>query len=165
MSDSVVLIEIAKAIPVVVGGLLAVAGGFVSQFLVHRLTDQRDRVRLRRERLESLVKAVYAHGQWLAEKQTKMIFRNEDHDSHNPLDEARMLQSLHFPELADALLAIQRAHLPLLQFINEQRVKHMKSKESFVAEWNSTPFNDGYKVYLAAVNALVQHARALLDTR
>ena len=165
MSESVVLIEIAKAIPVVVGGLLAVAGGVGSQFLVHRLTDSRDRVKLCRERLEALVKAVYAHGQWLEEKRTKMIFRNEDHDSHNPLDEARMLQSLHFPELADELIAIQQAHIPLLQFINEQRLKHMKSKESFVAEWNSAHFNDGYKRYLAAVNALVQHARALLDTR
>ena len=165
MNDSVVLTEIAKAIPVVVGGILAVAGGVGSQFLVHRLADHRDRIKLRRERLEALVKAVYAHGQWLEEKQTKMIFRNEDHDPPNPLDEARMLQSLHFPELANDLLAIQQTYMPLLQFINEQRIKHMKSKDSFIAEWNSGPFNEGYKRYLAAVHALVQHARALLNTR
>ncbi len=165
MSDSAVFVEIAKAIPVVVGGILAVAGGVGSQFLVHRLTDRRDKIKLRRERLEALVKAVYAHGQWLEEKQRKMVFRNEDHDSHNPLDEARMLQSLHFPELGSELLAIQQAHIQLLQFINEQRLKHMASKELFVAEWNSAPFNEGYKGYLAAVSALVQHVRTLLDTR
>ena len=165
MTDSVVLAEIAKAVPVLVGGILAVAGGVGSQFLVHRLTDRRERIRLRRERIESLVKSVYAHGQWLEEKQTKMVFRNEDHDSPNPLDEARMLQALHFPELKNELLAVQQAHIPLLQFINDQRIKHMKDKGSFVAEWDSGPFNEGYKRYLAAVHALVQRARTLLDER
>jgi hypothetical protein len=94
-----------------------------------------------------------------------MVFRNEDHDPLSPLDEARMLQALHFPELDKELLAIQQAHIPLLQFINEQRIKHMRSKESFVAEWNSAPFNDAYKRYLVAVNGLVQRARTLLDAR
>jgi hypothetical protein len=165
MADSVVFTEIAKAIPVLVGGILAVAGGVGSQFLVHRLTDRREQTKFRQERVEALVKAIYAHGQWIDEKQTKMVFRNEDHDPPNPLDEARMIQSLHFPELKDELLAIQQAYIPLLQFINEQRIKHMKSKESFIAEWNSAPFNDAYKRYLAAVNTLVQRARTLLEAR
>ena len=165
MTDSALVTEIAKAIPVLVGGLLAVAGGVGSQFLVHSLTDRRERFKLRRERIEALVKAVYDHGRWIEEKQTKMVFRNEDHDPPNPLDVARMLQALHFPELQQELLAIQQTHLPLLQFINKQRVEHMKSKEAFIAQWDSAPFNEGYKRYLAAVNALVQRARTLIDAQ
>jgi ABC-type nitrate/sulfonate/bicarbonate transport system substrate-binding protein len=74
MTDTVILTEIARAIPVLVGGILAVAGGVGSQFLVHRLADRRERRKLRRERIEALVKAVYAHGQWIEEKQTKWFF-------------------------------------------------------------------------------------------
>jgi hypothetical protein len=165
MSDPAVIAEILKALPVVVGGLLAIGGGVASQFLVHRLTEEREQAKVRRERLESLVKAVYAHGQWLEEKRTMMIFRNEDHDLPSPLDEARMLQALHFPELAQELLEIQQAHLPLLQFIHEQRIKHMKSKEALLAEWDPTPFNDGYKRYLVTVNNLVNSVRAQVAAR
>ncbi len=165
MTDSVVLTEIAKAIPILVGGLLAAAGGVGSQFLVHRLTDKRERIKLRRERIEALVKAIYDHAQWIEEKQNKMVFRNEDHDPPNPLDVARMIQGLHFPELHQELLAIQQAHIPLLQFINEQRLKHMKSRAAFIAEWDPAPFDEGYPRYLAAVNALVQRARALIDAQ
>jgi hypothetical protein len=162
MTDSVLLTEVAKAMPVVLGGVLAILGGVGSQVLVHRFTDQRERAKLRREKLESLVTAVYAHGQWIEEKQRRMVFRNEDHDVASPLDDARMLQALHFPELATDLLAVQQAQIPLLKFVNEQRIKHMKSQEAFVAEWNSTPFDEAYKQYLIAINALVKRARSLV---
>jgi hypothetical protein len=154
--------EIVKAVPVVVGGLLAIGGGVASQFLVHRLTEKREKANLRRERLEALVKAVYAHDQWLNDMRTRMVFHNEDHDSANPLDEARMLQALHFPELAAKLLAVQQAQIPLLTFINEQRLKHMKNKDTFVAEWDPKPFSEGYKNYLWTVHSLVEEARTLL---
>ena len=75
---------------------------------------------------------------------------------------ARMLQALHFPGLAKELLGVQEAQIPLLKFVNEQRIKHMKSKETFIADWDPTPFNDGYKRYLVAVHSLVQKARSLL---
>ena len=162
MTDVTVLSEIAKAVPVVVGGLLAISGGVGSQVLLHRFTDRRERAKLHRERLEALVKAVYSHGQWIEEKQNRKVFLNEDHDTLNPLDEARMLQALHFPGLAKELLGVQEAQIPLLKFVNEQRIKHMKSKETFIADWDPTPFNDGYKRYLVAVHSLVQKARSLL---
>src|ERR1019366_9089701 len=98
MTDSSIYAELAKAIPVVVGGLLAIRGVLIGQIATHRFTIKRDRAKLRRERLESFVKAIYAHSQWLDDKQNAMIFANTDHDTASPLDEARMIQALHFPE-------------------------------------------------------------------
>jgi hypothetical protein len=164
MTESL-LTEIAKTVPVLLGGVLAILGGFGSQLLVHRLADKRERAKVRREKLEALVKAVYAHGHWIEEKQTRMVFKNEDHDVLSPLDEARMLQALHFPELASELIAVQRAQLPLVQFVSEQRIKHMKSKEAFIEEWNPAAFNEAYKHYLAATGALVAKARSLLGAQ
>ena len=60
MPDTTIATEFAKAIPVVVGGLLAVVGGVAGHELVHYLTAKREVDKLRRERLESVVKALYA---------------------------------------------------------------------------------------------------------
>lgn len=156
--------ELAKAVPVLLGGLVAIAGGFGSQLLIHDLTDRRDRIRLRRERLEALVKSVYAHDQWIDAKRRTMIFRNEDHDDPSPLDEARMIQALHFPELAREVLAIQTAQVPLIKFIHAERLKHMKDKEDFIQSWDSSPYNEAYSAYLDAVANLTNKCRSLLSS-
>lgn len=91
MADPSTLNPILAAIPVVVGGVLAIAGGLASQLVIHRLAEGRQKAKLRRDRIESLVKAVYAQSRWISERSSKMIFRNEDHDEPWPLDEARMI--------------------------------------------------------------------------
>lgn len=165
MEKNAVLAEIIKVLPVVVGGLLAIGGGIASQFLMHHLTGRRELKKVRRERLETLVKSVYAHEQWLDEKRTRMIFRLEEHDAPSPIDEARMLQALYFPELARKMLSIQQAHIPMLQFIHEQYLKHMQDKKLFISEWDQKPFNHQYQIYLDATNSLVEAVRSMLNEK
>lgn len=156
--------ELVKVIPVLLGGVLAIAGGLGSQLVVHWLSDRRDRTKIRRDHLEALVKAVYAHGQWISDMQRMLVFRNEDHDVASPLDEARMIQTLYFPSLGNELIAVQEAAIPLMTFSGEQRLKHMKDTKTFLEEWDPKPFNEGYKKYLLAVSSLVSRARDLLNS-
>jgi hypothetical protein len=165
MTDTSIYSEIAKAVPVVIGGFLAIGGGLIGHFVTHRLTTEREQSTRRRERLESLVKALYAHSQWLDDKRNSMIFRNEDHDAPSPLDEARMLQSLHFPELAEEMLAVQKAQLPMLEFISEQRIARMKDQSAWISSWSSEPYNEAYKLYLLAIQTTTQKCRKLLSAQ
>ncbi|HEY8888018.1 MAG TPA: hypothetical protein VIM35_06000 [Gallionella sp.] len=162
MTDPSIYDEFAKAIPVVIGGLLAVGGGFAGQFFTHRLTESREKAKLQRERLEALVKALYAHDQWLDAKRNTMIFRNEDHETPSPLDEARMLQALHFPELAQSLQAVQQAQIPMLKFIGEQRIARMKDQHAWIKEWSDAPYNEAYKLYLGAVGVVTTKCREMM---
>jgi hypothetical protein len=162
MADPCIYDELAKVVPVVIGGLLAVGGGIAGQFFTHRLTESREKTKLRRERLEDLVKALYAHEQWLDAKRNTMIFRNEDHETPSPLDEARMLQALHFPELAQSLQAVQQAQLPMLEFIMQQRVARMKDEAAWMNAWNTTPYNEAYKQYLASVAVVTTKCRDMI---
>src|SRR5271157_1172507 len=100
MADSSIYDEIAKTIPVIVGGLLAIGGGVAAQLVTHHLAVTREARSLRRERLEALVKALYASEQWQLTA-FYSILRNEDHNTQSPLDEVRMIQALHFPELKE----------------------------------------------------------------
>lgn len=162
MTTSLPLEQLVPAVPVVVGGLLAIAGGLASQLVVHRLAERRELAKLRRDRIESLVRALYAHTRWLSERSSKMMFRNEDHDEPWPLDEARLIQELYFPQLAAETHAVHEACIPMVKFINEQRIKHMKDRDTFIKEYNSEPFDAAYKSYIAAVSTLTRKCRVLL---
>jgi hypothetical protein len=62
MTDSSIYAEIAKAVPVVIGGALAAVAGVATQFVTHHLAISRDKGNVKRERLESFVKAMVEIG-------------------------------------------------------------------------------------------------------
>jgi hypothetical protein len=164
MSDSSVYGEIARAIPVVIGGILAVGGGVIAQVVTHRLAISRDERNLRRERLESLVKALYAHQQWIEDRFNTMIFKNAEHDIPSPLNEVRMLQILHFPELSTEVCAVLDAQLPLLKFIGDQKVARMNGEQVWLAQWNDKPYLETYESYARLITATAVKCRALLGS-
>ena len=163
MADPILHAQLINAIPVIVGGILAILGGLASQFIIHRLANSRERMKTQRERIESLVKALYAHEQWVIDKKTKMIFRNEDHDDPAPLNEIRMLQALYFPNLAKEILAVQKAYAPMFEFISSQRIARMKDEKTFFSSYNSKPFDEAYKQHLQAAMVLTNKCRKLLN--
>lgn len=152
--------EIARAVPVVIGGLLATGGGVIAQFVTHYLTVRREKASLRRERLEAFVKAIYAQEQWIADSFNK-LFSGEENTAPRPLNEARMLQSLHFPELNDELRALLKAQIPLVKFIGEQRVARLQGLDGFTKNWNPKPYDEAYGEFLAKMNAAVHKCRKL----
>ena len=109
-----------------------------------------------------MVKALYAHSQWLEDKKTILMFRNEDHDTPSPLDEVRMIQALHFPELAKQVLDVQGAQLPVLEYIGNQRISRMKDQDAWIKTLNEEPFLKAYRNYLVAVSAVTEKCRELL---
>ena len=94
---------------VLLGGGLAIAGGVGGQILTHYLDNRRQRRVLVRERGERLVTALYRHKAWLEEKRVTVLFRHQAHDVPSPLEEASMLQSVYFPELAKYMVPIMEA--------------------------------------------------------
>jgi hypothetical protein len=158
MSDPTAASEWAKAVPVIVGGSLAILGGIIGQIIANALSRSRDRASLRRERAEALVRSLYAHTQWIKDKQSA-LFRQQDHDEPSPLSEAQMLQKLYFPTLAPQLLAILKAELPLFKFVGAQRLAQVKDLTAWIAAWDATPFNDAYVEYLKAIEAAVAKCR------
>ena len=162
MADSSIYSEIAKAVPVVVGGLLAVGGGVIIQIVTYNLALKREKSNLRRERLESLVKALYGHQRWLEEKFQTVVFDNRDHNSPSPIDEARMLQTLYFPELQKQVCAVLDAQVPLLKFIGEQHVARMRDEQAWLQNYDSKPYCDAYERSLNLIVATTLMCRQLI---
>jgi hypothetical protein len=165
MADPSILDELTKAVPVVIGGLLALSGGLVGHIVTHRLAKSRERESMTRQKAEALVKALYAHMQWLEEKRITLIFRGGEHDTPAPLDEARMIQRLYFPELASEMVAVSQAYVPMLKFILEQQIERMKDKEAWIKSWNVEEYGKHYTACQVAVQAAAEKMVRVLDER
>lgn len=85
--------------PVMVGGLLAMLGGGLAQFVSHAYSARRERDKLLREKAEELCKALYALSGWLHDRARAITREVEDTDP-GPIDRVHTIQSLYFPELA-----------------------------------------------------------------
>jgi hypothetical protein len=58
-------------IPVVVGGLIAIAGGLVGPPFLHHLQVKADKRKRRAEKFEELVVALHEHKHWLCVPKTR----------------------------------------------------------------------------------------------
>ena len=148
--------EVTKLLPVFAGGLLTILGGAGSQYLIYRLSKSRDRKLLLREKAEALVKALYANNHWLDTKRNNLLFCETDHEESPPLDEARMIQRLYFPELSSFIKAMIEAQLPMVTFLYEQRMAQLRDKEAWLRTNDLAPFKDMYGQYLDAFHSCVE---------
>ena len=162
VTDPSIYAEIAKAIPVVIGGLLAASAGVATQFLTHHLAIKREERNAKRERLEALVKAVYASEQWVTDCFNSMIFRDEDHRTPSPLAEARMISALYFPELTAELLKVHETQITLFKFVIEQSLARRKDLQSWSKNWDPQPYYDSFKEYSRSVIVLTLKCQKLL---
>jgi hypothetical protein len=163
MADPSAPSAIAAAVPVVIGGLLAIGGGVAAQLITHVLAEKREYRTLRRQRLESLLRALYAHSQWLEDRFQALLFRDITHDAPLPLDEAQVIQVLYFPELAEDLSNIRERQRPLRKFIGDQKVVKLADADLWRANWNAKPYYDAYGEYLRAMNLAVAKCQTLMD--
>jgi hypothetical protein len=156
---------VAQAVPVFIGGLIGLAGGLLSQLLIHRLAAKREQQKIRREHLESLVKALYANKQWLEEKFQAMMFRDEKDYRPSPLNEAQMIQSLHFPEMSSVIDKVVQAQLPMMQFIEKQRKDRFIDESKWLRNsWMHKPYAQALDDYMKAVEVATVKCRAVLNS-
>jgi hypothetical protein len=155
--------EFAKAVPVVIGGLLAVLGGICGTAVTHKLTLRREKSARVRDRIEAFVKALYAHESWLDGRRNTKIFSVLDHVETDPFYEARMIQSLHFASLGHPFIELQKAAVTINSFVDQAYILRLQHSPVWPPELTMQPYHDAYGVYLDARNVLMVACKKLID--
>ena len=150
-------------IPVIVGGLLAVAGGLSSQLVIHWLSVRRDKSKLKRERIEQFVESVFDHSEWVLERHQTMVFRAERYDYPDPLNKAKMLRSLYFPSLSKELAAVQQETVKLTKITNALHMKHLADPKSFIQNFEGESFLTSFEALRGKEEELASKARKILE--
>jgi hypothetical protein len=92
--------------PVVVGGLLTLAGGAVGSgvTVALKLVESRDAKKKKRaDKFEELVEAVYAFDHWLNTKQNITIFGEEGKLGISPIAKIEAISAVYFPQFSKAI--------------------------------------------------------------
>jgi len=86
-------------IPVIIGGLLTAAGGFIGAYVSHNLGRTSARENLKREKLEALVQLALQTMHWLDLYKNEHLFSGDKLTNPSPIYELEMISDLYFPEL------------------------------------------------------------------
>lgn len=129
--------ETLKIVPIAAGAMLAIFSGVMTQVLTHKFSEEREKKKLLREKIEALVQHLYEYGEWLNDKVHMNLVTEEFHKKPSPLDKAFMLQKLYFPELQTSLQKIYAVGLPIVYFAVKSRIDnlgHPENRNNFLGD-------------------------------
>lgn len=95
--------------PVIVGGLIGLAGGIAGPPLSHWLNERSSNRKKRAEKLEELIGYIYAHDHWLSRMRSIRAFGAQDTEDPTPLPKASAIAAIYFPQFATALSELSLA--------------------------------------------------------
>ena len=122
---------------VIVGGVLAMTGGALAQWLTHVFNARRERHKLLREKAEAICEQLEELIRWITERRVKALSLADDEETLPPFGRLIALQMLYFKEANDevqnfgfkataVLEAISPAHTALA--IADLAVKELLAK-------------------------------------
>lgn len=162
MTQFSIIEELVKVVPVLIGGALTLAGGIVGQLMTHKLSNIREAKSLRIQKGEALIKALYNHEAWTEEKRLHTIIKNLEHDSDAPINEARMIQQLYFPEITEEFARISNAYIALLKYLLEFPLKRLEHPDTWYHSWDLGKHGALYAEQHYAIIAVATKCQKLL---
>ncbi|WAC21955.1 hypothetical protein [Blastomonas sp. SL216] len=93
-------------LPVIVGGLIGLAGGIVGPPLAHWLSEGSSNKKKRAEKLEEMIGHLYAHEHWLGVVRSIRVYGAQDNNEQSPLPKAKAIAAIYFPQFIPALAGL-----------------------------------------------------------
>lgn len=90
-------------IPVIVGGLIGLAGGIAGPPISHWLNEGSSNKKKRAEKLEEMIGYIYAHEHWLDIVRNIRVYGAPDTQEQTPLPKANAIAAIYFPQFIPAL--------------------------------------------------------------
>lgn len=134
----------ATLISVIVGALLGAIPALLAPRLNHQLSQEAEKKRVRRERAEQLMAAVYENSHWLETVMNIRLFGQEGLEPPSPMAKANTIVLLYFPALKIEYLELNMLSIEYRKWILEKQ----KEKIGKGAGWSADGFNDIYQKYI-----------------
>jgi hypothetical protein len=88
----------ANLLPVIVGGLIGLAGGFIGPWFLQRAKDTSERKKHRAEKFEELVQTVYEDRFWLNNVKDIRVFGDKRDEPPSPFAKLESIAMVYFPQ-------------------------------------------------------------------
>lgn len=85
-------------LPVITGGVIAVAGGAVGPLISHHLLSKKERRRERIDKFEELLSLLSRLDEWVGNERLRLVYGETRERTLTPLHRAEALCSIYFPQ-------------------------------------------------------------------
>ena len=136
-------------LPVIVGGLIAISGGFFGPWFIESRKENSEKKKRRAEKFEQLVAALFEYEHWLDVIRDMQLVANQDNIvptmPPSPFAKLHALSAIYFPEVEEQIIALQRAGKDFEVWIFEARQKRVSGDKNYY-----DGYVDAYKPYAKA---------------
>jgi hypothetical protein len=133
-------------LPVIIGGLLAIAGGAVTTLttvILHFMRTKTEKKNKRSEKYEELVAAVFEHEHWLNQKMRMRVYGEEGEETVSPM-------TAYFPQLLPKIRMLGTAASTYENWMLEAAQMRQDGKDDYKTILSTT-----YREYRKVVNELL----------
>lgn len=99
----------ATLIPVVVGGLIGLAGGWLGPWLLEQRKEAAEKRQRRAQKFEELVAALYEFDYWIESLRKVQAYGQDLPPEVSPLGKIEAIAAVYFPQFIDRILALDKA--------------------------------------------------------
>ena len=92
-----------------VGGAIGLVGGWLGPSLVERRKEAAEKKRIRAEKFEEMVTAIYEFDDWLNRKENIQVFGGEEKLGSSPFAKMEAISAVYFPEFMEKTEELQKA--------------------------------------------------------
>jgi hypothetical protein len=152
-----------KTAPVLVGGLTAIAGGFLGTWFTQKLITAKENAGLKLKKIEELLSAASECEHWLDEYKNSRIGNDLYSIGYSPLVKVKYLSALHAPELKKEVINLTLAHAEYVNLIATcyiQKIKTGSVPSLFLGE-----YHEKFLSVSTAVDELVENAVLIIEQR
>jgi hypothetical protein len=140
-------------LPVVVGGVIGILGGFVGPYFIQRAKDVADKKRKRAEKFEELVGAVVEHGHWIKTLRSFKTYGIGSEPTLTPIVKIRAISATYFPEFEKLVLQLDLASHKYERWMVDTALKRLQDEPE-------SGHDDISKEYIEKREALVTELRS-----
>jgi DNA repair exonuclease SbcCD ATPase subunit len=141
--------------PVIVGGLIGIAGSFFGTLLLERAKEKKEKKKKRAEKLEELVSAVHEFDHWLDHFKDVTAYRKRRPVGLSPLSKLEGIAGVYFPDFLEQISKLRSAASSYQYAISGLGQKRLADKTSEIND----RLVDAYMPYLKERNELLDNLK------
>jgi hypothetical protein len=138
-------------VPVLVGGLLTLAGGFIGPLILQKQKDHAENRKRRADKFEELVAAVYEFDHWIDGNRLRLVFGENLPKAVSPFAKVQSISAVYFPQFDTAIKQLNQATNAYRLWMTQAGQKRRAGK----LDQADDGFKDAYRPYSEKREALI----------
>ena len=152
----------ASLLPVIVGGVLTIAGGIVGSgatLLISWRQTSLDRQKRRAEKFEQLVTSVYEFDHWLDTKQDRLVHGNETKLEVSPFSKIEGLSAVYFPSFLPKIAYLKTTAIVFENWMAGAGMRRIRGELQHVNDNLREAYDPYIEARAALLSALTEYAK------